>query len=115
MDIKERQLAVLEDTVKHYNSTNRSQDGLSCVYYPTDKSEGCAVGRLIKNKELCNTLGSRSVSTAFVHLPKEVKELGVEFLTDLQSLHDTAPFWDADGLTISGEGFVTQIKRDYDL
>lgn len=113
--IKEKRLEVLEDVVKYFNSNTRNATpDNTCKYLPiTSKSEGCAIGRLIKDKELCARLDkgdnySSGVSheEIFSQLPDELKILGVEFLAAIQGLHDDPSNWDINGLT--GEG-----KRDY--
>jgi hypothetical protein len=97
--LKQKRLEMLEDTCKHYNSLNRSQEQVAglpkaCKYFPvSDKTEGCAIGRLIKDKELCkefdNTIGS-SVNSNYIFkkLPTELQDLGQDFLRDVQRLHD---------------------------
>lgn len=107
-EIKQRRLELLEETAAHFNSTNRStnKDG-GCNYYPVNSnSEGCAIGRKIADKEICKLLDSRGHyihrNDAFNLLPKELQELGQEFLKRLQNLHDSEGFWDEKGLTEAG-------------
>jgi hypothetical protein len=95
------QMGLLVSTAQHYNHKNlgRKTNG-SCSY-----EAGCAVGRLISNKELCKKLDDRdssSVSDVFSRLPKSVQKYGKSFLADLQKLHDNDSHWDNKGLTVSG-------------
>ncbi len=110
--IKEKQLSILNDTISHYNSNNRSYINGSCVYYPTENSEGCAVGRLVKDKELCKALGTSSVNNIFSSLPDDIKELGHDFLNDLQQLHDNKDNWDGHGLSEKGKNAVERLIHD---
>lgn len=57
-EIKQKRLVVLEDACSYFNlNTRNSNEFKACKYYPvSDKSEGCAVGRLIKDKKLCKRM-----------------------------------------------------------
>ena len=105
--IQQKRLAVLEDTCQYFNLSKRNVIGRRCLYYPVNEStEGCAVGRLIKDKDLCSTLDNKvgtTVDIIFILLPKELQELGKQFLVDLQNLHDDKDCWTETGL--SEEGF----------
>ena len=119
VDIKQRRLAVLNEACNHFNSTNRSKDEINggCFYYPpTPSSEGCAVGRLIKDKELCKSLDAMDdtgVEQVFDYLPNDVQELGKAFLNSLQLLHDTSRFWNEKGLTEEGVEVKEHIIKHY--
>lgn len=108
-------LEVLEETAKHYNSTNRSQDPESgrCSYFPPDdvESDGCAIGRLIEDKSLCVDFEDDSLQDIFYKLPEWLQELGMEFLDDLQGLHDVKEHWDEKGLTERGKERYESIKK----
>ncbi len=121
MTLKDKQLKVLNDTIKAYNvNTLCIHETGGCKYYIEGK-QGCAVGRLIDDIELRKKLdrnhegGETDVSSVFELLPDNVKELGVEFLTDLQALHDTKALWDDKGLNVHGKDRVGQIKRNHNL
>lgn len=108
-EIKQRRLSLLEETASHFNINNRStnSDG-GCTYYPVNLlSEGCAIGRLIKDKELCQNLDIHGYfiddKNAFSKLPLDLQELGKLFLRTVQILHDEEKFWDNQGLTVKGE------------
>jgi hypothetical protein len=118
-DLQKRQLVVLEETVKTYNSNNRAQGPNSCVYHK-EGTPGCAVGRLIEDKQLCIKLDSFSDSSVdsdeiFELLPEEVKDLGQRFLVRLQRLHDDMYNWDESGITDEGKNRVNHIKQDFGL
>ena len=119
--IKERRLVVLNDTINHYNLKNLSfscidKNKYQCFYYPqTDKTEGCAIGRLIKDKELCKEFGSKSLKQVFEYLPSNLKGLGSAFLSDLQGLHDVQKNWNKIGLSKMGLRRVEIIKKEYSL
>lgn len=118
MKAKEDKIALLEETAAFFNSGNRSTgpDGHSCLYW-SQSSQGCAIGRLIEDKELCRKLdGSFSDDSSvtngevFACLPVEIREYGRVFLAELQSLHDYLPNWDKDGLSQFGKNKVSSIK-----
>ena len=80
----------------------------------------CAVGRLITDKNLCHKLdtshieyGGTSVKCIFNALPIEIQELGIDFLTRLQGLHDSSEYWDENGVSEEGSYEVESIKNKY--
>jgi hypothetical protein len=112
-ELQTKQLQILDATVAHFNSKNLSflkdVNGSikNCLYAPTEGvSTGCAVGRLIKDKDLCRQLDSlknKPVSDIAQYLPDEIKKLGITFLGRLQRLHDIPSNWNENGLTKSGK------------
>lgn len=103
-----------DDTIKHFNSNNRGTDSFGGCSYEV----GCAIGRHIKDKELCQRLDEQadsSVTYIFDMLPFELQELGVEFLVSMQSLHDDPSFWDEEGLSAFGEMRAKEIAKEYGL
>lgn len=119
MKTKEDKIALLEETAAFFNSGNRSTgpDGHSCLYWSPSNQEGCAIGRLIKDKELCKKLdgefkddSSVGSDEVFARLPIEIQEYGQVFLAELQALHDYHPNWDRDGLSQFGKNKVSSIK-----
>ncbi len=118
--ITKRRIEVLNDTINHYNLNNRSNKGVDCTYFPAHEgSEGCAVGRLIKDKELCKELDKPNgatgsgVSGIFDKLPEDVKFLGKNFLRDLQHLHDEKLNWVESGLSHRGLEEVKIIIKNF--
>lgn len=115
----------LNDTKNHYNSKNRSaNDYGNCKYYPPEysNSEGCAIGRKIKDKTLCLRLdeprkcGTGAIySGIFIQLPKSLRVLGRMFLAKCQDLHDTESNWDDQGLSEEGKQCVRFIRKDFKL
>jgi len=114
-EIKKKRLAVLESTINYFTSKNRCHGEDKCHYAPIEGvSEGCAVGRLIKDKELCatlDTIGCVSTLDVFEQLPDDLQELGQGFLTELQILHDVASYWNETGLSFAGIQKFTYIKN----
>ena len=110
----ELQLAFLEDTINHFNSTNRGLTNGRCSYVG-----GCAIGRRLP-KELCKTLDSFEPSNVandniFHKLPQELQDLSRVFLEEVQHLHDREDFWDENGITKLGLARVARIKAIYKL
>lgn len=118
--LKEKQLKVLNDTINAFNSTNRcTNEKGDCQYYMEGK-QGCAVGRLIEDKELCKQLDlgincGISSHEVFKQLPIELKDLTQDFLYKLQDLHDNFHYWNEKGLTQSGLIKVQGIKIEFGL
>lgn len=119
MNITERRAKLLAETIAYFNLNTRciSDVNRDCVYAPTEKSEGCAVGRLIPDKNLCIELDKLSLTVAnervYRHLSSDVQELGIEFLRALQRLHDNVENWTLNGLSESGKAIVETITENY--
>lgn len=119
--IGQRRLEILEWEKNNRNGKNRSVVGDAdtgvpkCLY---SGEIGCAVGRLIPDKSLCEKMDASlnsAVDCDFVQnlLPKDVKELGKDFLADLQCLHDRSDSWDHSGLSESGLEYWNSIKENH--
>lgn len=121
-ELKRKQLAFLNETIEHFNSSNRCVDpsGFGCRYEPIEgKSEGCAIGRKIP-LELAKKLDTYTVSSVyqqdvFDQLPSELQSLGRPFLKDIQTLHDNSAWWVMTGISEEGQQRVTEIKKAYEL
>ena len=126
--LQKKQLALLNETVSYYSENpieRRCKSTYNRCYYSPEKankpnSEGCAVGRLLsptKRKYLdmafenCDT----SVEAVFDNLPKKIQVYGMDFLEELQSLHDVSVYWDDKGITKDGLGKVERIKSNFNL
>lgn len=124
--IQTKRAVVLQDTVQYYS---KDPDGRRCIvddmcrYSPKTlgkeaTSEGCAIGRLLPpelREELDINYYNKTVryTSLFWELPQEVQDLGQDFLTMLQNLHDVDIYWDSEGLTEKGEEMVKQIQEVY--
>ena len=125
--IKERRKEILQWERDNRNSNNRSVDAKTkgCIYSGEigcaakgciySGEIGCAVGRLIEDKDLCSRLDNSALSgvcrtEVFNQLPENVKELGQEFLQDLQKLHDNYQYWNENGLSDSGNKIMMQLE-----
>lgn len=120
-DIKERQLTFLKDTAAHYNLSNRGVResvkgaGSICTYVA-----GCAIGRHItdmKKREDFDASHRSAVGEKeiFNRLPKWMKEMGDDFLGDVQALHDEESNWDGDGINEKGKNAVENIEFHFEL
>ena len=132
-ELQTKQLRLLKETIDYYSidpNNRRSLDtemnpGLhlddaNCIYSPHGKSQGCAIGRLIP-KALANSFDSRTesieefgtpiVKDIFNELPTQLQELGINYLTNLQILHDSPFHWNEEGLTDRGEEFVEEFRQ----
>ncbi len=123
-ELQTKQLALLEDIIKFFNSENRCTDNQDCCKYYFEGKEGCAIGRLIPDKELCkkldlgigeyNTSGVSNIEV-FKLLPKELQYYEQEFLYRLQRLHDIKENWNSSGLTEKGQFITEDIKETFGL
>ncbi len=113
--IQERRLEILKWEKENRNATNRSIRNTSCAY---SGEIGCAVGRLIEDKDLCARLDGLEYSGVFLtpvfnQLPENIKELGKEFLDDLQKLHDRSCNWTVYGLSDWGNTFMAELESKW--
>lgn len=125
MKSKQEMLALLNETAATYNSTNRSveitPDGHELCKYFTSADCGCAIGRLIPDKELCQRLdalakyGSSVVTDIYKLLPENLQEYPIDFLSQLQKLHDKEFNWVATGISEVGKQKVEEIKVQFEL
>jgi hypothetical protein len=119
MTRQEKQLAFLEDTASFYNLGNRSYSPrIGCMYAPSsERTPGCAIGRHL-SPELQRKLDKMypdfsvgiSAAEAFELLPDGLKDLGRQFLSGVQALHDTDTNWNNEGLSERGEMEVEKIR-----
>lgn len=116
------QTQLLRETIQSLNLYNRAvnQDTGNCHYSPTDYSCGCAIGRRVPNKDLCqqfdqtNPPGVRN-PLIFGNLPSNLQALGVAFLEAIQGLHDSSINWEPTGLSPQGRATVGQLCENFGL
>lgn len=60
-------------------------------------------------------LGILILIIIFKKLPKKLRQLGQDFLTDIQILHDIQKYWNSEGLSKVGEEYYKDIKEKYEL
>lgn len=122
--IKNAQAQFLKETVEFFHTGNRATTQNGCVYRPTANSPGCAIGRHLVNKDLCEMFDWRGglgawLDSQYIDLgPLAV--LGVNFLAAVQQLHDSQQaeensYWNETGLSERGRDRVEQICYDYGL
>jgi hypothetical protein len=113
--IQERRLEILDWEKNNRNINNRSVNSDSMCTY--SGPIGCAIGRLVSDKDLCyemdNRVDNTSVNRVFSSLPEDVRELGKGFLSIVQEFHDTDVNWNENGLTSCGMGNYDYIKENY--
>ena len=114
-DINERRKAFLEYTMNSYNSGNRAvaSDGKTCVYHPTETSPGCAIGQWLTDEEKSGLAGNVYGAMKMGRIPKWMVEMGINFLSRVQQMHDFPPAWDETVLSRVGEKWKEAIINDY--
>jgi hypothetical protein len=89
-------IEVLNDTIKYFWGSKERQCLVNngCQYKATETSEGCAIGRLLTPELAASLPQDSGVSSdnVFYSLPLWLKELGQDFLENLQDLHDQNDF-----------------------
>ena len=115
---------LLDNTKKRYNSYNRAVNNNEECLYITENNNRCAIG-IELTPNTCHKLnqvkptleGGTSVRNKeiFNTLPKRLQDMGEDFLSDIQSLHDCGWYWNSEGLTQDGLSKVNQIKAIYNL
>lgn len=112
----ERRKFYIDDVVAHYNSNNRALQEMStfrCQYSPTPTSDGCAIGRRLSEETLALIAPANMAVVArgvFIKLPTWMQQLGQDFLSAVQSLHDQGSYWDENGITESGKKYAESIN-----
>lgn len=126
--IEQKRLALLDETVEYYTTHSRATilkpDGTNtfCSYVATEGNDGCAIGRKISPElraklQVSNSTVGGDYDT-YIALPTELQELGREFLSELQCLHDGRELWDKkeeNGNVLTEKGVLRYdyIKRRY--
>ena len=116
----------LYDTIHHYNLDNRCVTSARCTYSPItigkENSEGCAIGRWIDPELALQIDKERVDSNASIHqiinlypFPDWMKKLDIEFLKELQGLHDANSSWKETGLSEHGKRYVRYICETFNL
>ena len=92
----------LEDTVNYYSedvSRRATNKAGKCVYLNSE-GNNCAIGRYIEpNNQEALMFGGSVYRLLIKHptcLPKEIIDLGENFLTLVQNLHDSSSVWLGD-------------------
>ncbi len=124
---QEEKLKLLEETVLYYSENTlrrciRVENVYAKCFYngannELAESKGCAIGRLL-SKELAEQFDTilfndsdSSVKFMFKYLPENVQAYGIDYLIELQRIHDNKANWDGNGLTIQGRENVKAIEK----
>lgn len=117
---------LLYDTVHHYNSSNRCVTDSRCAYSPITvgkkNSEGCAIGRWlspdlalqIDNERIGQDSSISDVIDSYL-FPDWMKKMDIEFLKELQGIHDNPHCWDETGLSQLGKDYVQYTCECFNL
>ena len=113
---------LLQNTVNHFNSNNRSEFCMNehssiCKYRSGNK--GCAIGRELTD-ELAYELddlncGFVSEPEVFNLLPERLQMMKSDYLKSIQELHDNKIHWDENGLSRRGKDVANNIINLYKL
>ena len=115
--IEQQRKEFLEETVQFYSEdvTRRATDGYHCMYR-TEDGRKCAIGRHISDDKYTSRMEENSCvsNIVFYSLPQEIQDLGQDFLSHIQSLHDGDENWGKEkGLSPIGEGKVNYIRKHF--
>lgn len=119
--IQERRLEFLEDTVKYYSedvsrrAIDRSPGKKPPCQYKTRDGRKCAIGRHILDEKYSSDLEGKFAHQVLHTVKKEIAELGSNFLSYIQNLHDHEDNWDLENnkLSITGIKLIESIKIEY--
>ena len=120
---------LLEDTIAYYsvNPAERRCKAIigSCHYSPKTAnkptSDGCAIGRHLSD-EVKEKFDFRGGSIYFIKkyalelfalAPQWMQDMDIDFLRNIQGLHDVSDFWNETGLSQEGKECVEQIKNKF--
>lgn len=100
-----------------YNSNNLSMGSDYMCKYLDSKNRKCAIGRFLSDK-LCNILDNMPTPSvmnliAFEKLPNWMREMGRDFLCNVQRLHDGTLSWDDKGLSKIGLERLKDLENEY--
>lgn len=107
----------LYDLIEFYSNNPRAIDSDGTCKYRLNGLK-CAIGRYIPDSLYNPNIEGPVNELPEGILPKEIEELGINFLEDCQSLHDQRQFWQKGEYTLnqlSYEGMqkVDTIRIDY--
>lgn len=118
--IQKRMLSMLKDTVKFYSADPSRRGVVICeertlCKYETQDGRRCAIGRYLSDKDIgklksLNMLMSSPGNIKEHITTKKILQLPLQFLYDLQELHDWNEHWDEHGITDEGEVYAKQIE-----
>jgi len=127
MKIEEKRMQLLQDTIYYYSMFPRcmNYDEEGDYMYPVFSGNtaklntaGDVLGRLLTPKRrnmLDMEFGEVPLEDIWSSLPKELLNLGTDFLTELCCLHDNCSFWEEKVLSEYGREFVEEIKEKFCL
>lgn len=104
-----------------FNSENRSLAlmGRFCVYSHNYNGFGCAVGLYLSKEEAMELddgeLLLRDLYNQYATLRSKLGHFPVDFLADMQRLHDNENLWNKEGLSNIGKEVVKNIISEYKL
>lgn len=122
LPLKERQESFLNATIEYYGKDPSKfrclDDYLGCRYRPIENTEtkGCAIGRYLNCDTQISLDAIGAIDDVYLDskenlLPEWMRDLGENFLMDVQTLHDTNAYWNDSGLSSKGKDWANHIKK----
>lgn len=116
-ELKQNRKEFIDDIVMYYSAdvSRRAvvdlKDGDSTCKYRTADGRKCAVGRHVPDDVYDILMEGHSINTDGMkkYLPETILSLGVDFLQDVQQLHDCDDNWDDKGISPYGKIVVETI------
>ena len=110
---------LLQNTINHFNSNNRSTSGAWDCLYRNKEGRSCAIGRELPDKltKQLDNLPKPGVcqQDVFNKLPQRLQNMGQGFLITLQNLHDKSQNWTKKGLSLVGKENVDSICQKFNI
>lgn len=124
-ELKQKRKEFLDDTWQYYaeDISRRAVEGIignvakSSCKYKTSDGRKCSIGRHIPDDVYDPIIEGNSIIGGMVtkRIPSNILELGIEFLQEIQQLHDCDDNWYKLGLSSLGEENVGRIMDIYCL
>lgn len=130
--MKMSRIGLLLSTIEYFGVDSEHRrcvsDNGGCFYSPersknSATTEGCAIGRLLTPdvQKAFDRSRSSAINTVAtdprlkILMPKWLQNMPVDFLLDVQDLHDNKDYWDKFGLSLIGKGRVQYIINKHKL
>lgn len=118
--IEERRLDFINSELGYFieDPSRRSVDKQgNCYYRHPDDNRPCLIGKQISDKDYDSGMEQEAIGCedkyVWNKLSKDIQNLGQDFLSLLQRLHDYYANWTDTGLSEEGEYSLNRIKEKY--
>lgn len=124
--LRQKRREFLDDTVMYYSADvsrravvaiDGPKDGepKSACKYRTSDGRKCAVGRHVHDDAYDILMEGHSINTEAMkkYLPEKILSLGIDFLQEIQQLHDCDDNWNDKGISLQGKTVAETMMSQY--